>query len=72
MSLHEPDCSGNIRGAHPRDRPNGLRPVAHGQVDRDLAACTPNMDVRRFVLAWRQIDEDAEPPFPEHGRHPAQ
>lgn len=69
MSFHKTECGGNVRGAHPRHGPNGLRRRPHSQLDDDLAAGTPNMDVRRLVLAWRQIDEDAEAPFPEHGRH---
>jgi len=69
VPLHEMECDRTVRGSHPRHRPNGLRFGTHGQVDHDLAARTPNMDMRGVVLAWRQIDEDAEPPLAKHGRH---
>lgn len=69
MPFHETERGGNVGGAHPRYRPNGLRLRTHGQIDDDLASHTPDMDVRRLVLAWRQIDEDAEPPLAEHCRH---
>ena len=69
MPLDETECGGNVCGSHPRDGPNSLRGRPHGQLDDDLAAGVPHMDVRRLVFARRQIDEDAEPSFPEHGRH---
>ena len=70
MLLYDPERLRHVAGPHPRHGSDCLWLLTHRELDHGLAVCVPDVDMRRLVFArWRE-NQDSEPTYAEHGRHP--
>jgi hypothetical protein len=58
--FHNPKRSDDIRGAHSRGVPDGLRLTDSAELNHHLAVVAPNVDVWGLVLARWEVDHDSK------------